>query len=155
LHPSAYFQEIPKGTTTLDSEIALQNNAIELVVDLDGKQIIETETGLSFVVHRVSQLVEIGSDAGKMGIYLGRYPSFDPDAALKEGAKAIPDQVKILGQTPIWIVDESDGRRKQSTLLEVLPGTTELKCHIFISGTPEQAEALVSIARSLRIRPKP
>ena len=150
LKPGLYFQEVPNGTTSLDSQIALQNDAIELVIDLDGHYYVERETGLSFVVHRISQLVEIGSDGGEMGIYLGRYPSFNPAAELERGGKAIPDQAQILGQTPTWIVYDSDRLRKQSTLLNVLPGTTALKCHLFILGTPEQVKSLVDISHSLR-----
>jgi hypothetical protein len=155
LEPGVYFDEIPKGTISLNSEVALRNNEIELVIDLDGKYTVDTETGITFVVHRVSRLVEFGSDAGEMGIYLGRYPNFNPDAELKRGAKMLPDQVKILGKTPTWIAYDVDGWRKQSTLIEILSGTTALKCHLFISGTPEQVEEMVGLARTLRIRPKP
>jgi hypothetical protein len=154
LAPGLHFQGVPRGTASLNSEIAFGNGQIELVIDLDGKYAVDTETGLSFVVHRITELVEMGSDGGEMGIYLGRYPHFNREASLKQGARAMRDQESILGQIPEWLVHDGDNSRKQSTLIEVSSGGTDLKCHLFISGTPEQVDALVRLAHTLRIRSK-
>jgi hypothetical protein len=144
--------EIPAGTTVLDSQGALGEGQ-ELVVDLDGKYVIETEAGIDFVVNRINQLVDVDTDGGQMGFYLGDYPQFNREAELKNGASVVSDPEKIFGQTPEWLVRSRGDLKKQSTLLDVLPGSG-LKCHLFITGTAEQVEALVKVARSLRIRPK-
>jgi hypothetical protein len=144
--------EIPAGTTVLDSQGALGDEQ-EMVVDLDGKYVIETEAGIDFVVNRISQLVEIDTDGGQMGFYLGDYPQFNREAELKSGASIVSDPEKIFGRTPEWLVRNRGNLKKQSTVLDVRPGSG-LKCHLFITGTPQQVDALVKVAHSLRLRPK-
>jgi hypothetical protein len=144
--------EIPTGTTVLDSQNELGDKQ-EIVVDLDGKYIVETEAGIDFVVNRINQLVDVDADGGQMGFYLGDYPQFNREGELKNGASVVPDPEKIFGQTPEWLVRSHGNATKQSTLLDVLAGSG-LKCHLFITGTPEQVEALVKVAHTLRIRPK-
>jgi hypothetical protein len=144
--------EIPAGTIVLDSHGALGERQ-EMVVDLDGKYMVETEAGIDFVVNRIDELVAVDADGGQMGFYLGDHPQFNREAELKNGASVVSDPEKIFGQTPEWLVRSHDNWKKQSTLLDVLPDSG-LKCHLFISGTPEQVEALVKVAHSLRIRPK-
>jgi hypothetical protein len=52
------------------------------------------------------------------------------------------------------MVRDHAGRRTQTTLIRVVPGTSGLKCHLFISGTPGQVDALVGMARTLRVQPR-
>jgi hypothetical protein len=153
LAPGPHFQGIPKETTSLNSQIALSDD-LELVIDLDGKYAVDTEMGHDFVVHRITELVEMNLDGSEMGIYLGRYPHFNRAAELQNGAKVVPDQESVLGQALEWIVRDSGNFRKQSALINVLSGNTTLKCHLFISGTPEKVDALVRLSHTLRIRPK-
>jgi len=123
------------------------------VIDLDGRHSLSTEAGPDFVVHRISQ-VELGTDGGEMGIYMGRYPDFNAAAERASGARRLEDEASILGTRPTWMVRDHAGRRLQTTLIEVRPGTSELRCHLFISGTPEEVESLVRLARTLRMQPR-
>jgi hypothetical protein len=155
LKPGPHLGAIPGGPTRLGRRIARRNGEAELVIDLDGRHWLSTEAGPDFVVHRISQLVEFGTDGGEMGICMGRYPDFNAAAERASGARRLEDTASILGTRPTWMVRDQAGRRLQTTLITVQPGTSELLCHLFISGTPEQVESLVRLARTLRVRARP
>lgn len=154
LRPGTNVQDIPNGMASLESQEALNDDEIELVINLDGKHALTTERGHDFVVHRISTLVEFGSRSGELGIYVGRHPQFDRKAEIKNGSKAIADQIEILGKRPTWYVREDEGWRSQTTLIQFVAGTTQLKAHLFISGTAQQVDTLVGLARTLRVRSK-
>lgn len=155
LHPGKNASTLPTGITTLDSDIALQNGDIELVVTLNGEHQISTQPGMSFVVHKITSLAVLGERKGQMGIYIGRYPSFDEEREILNGAKRFEDNERVLGQKPVWLVNRGEEWHEQDTLINVISGTSNLKVHIFISGPPKEVESLVAIAHTLKLRPKP
>jgi hypothetical protein len=144
LKPGAGLDPIPRGPTRLG----------ELLIDLDGRHSVSSERGHDFAVHRVTRLVEHGTHGGEMGIYMGWHPIFDAAAERAGGARRLVDTARILGTRPTWMVRDHAGRRTQTTLIRVVPGTSGLKCHLFISGTPGQVDALVGMARTLRVQPR-
>jgi hypothetical protein len=154
LKPGMLFPEIPKGETRLNSEFVSTNRALELVMQFDGKHVFTTDTGADYVVFRIYPLVEYGSGTGQLGIYFGSHSQFSSEEEINKGGKSEPDLIPILGKIPTWIVRDEDDRRQQSTLIELPNESLPWECQIFISGTVEQIEAMVGLARTLRFRPR-
>lgn len=154
LHPGKKGSTLPNDIVVLDSEIVLGKGDSELVVTLGGKHQLSRRLGVDFVVHDITSLAPLGENSAHMGIYLGHHPSFDEAHEIRNGAIRSEGDQTVLGEKPVWLVRQSEDSLEQDLLMDLMPGETDLKLHIYLSGPTDEVKDLVKIAHTLELRSK-
>lgn len=103
---------------------------------------LTAQRGPDFTVFQLMPLLPLGEPAGRLGMYFGRHPDFEPNPAAQKL------NATILGKPATWHRSNEDGEIGQEALLE--PGRG-LAIHLFLAApNVAAADELARLAASLK-----
>ena len=116
---------------------------ISMVVPKD--TVSTMQAGPDFLVHRLTALGRLGSDAGSMLIYIGGHPGYEPGAKKGKGL--------MFGKEVEWrSLGREEGEGLQTLSKLPIPGNRNLNAHIVIRAPNDsQLQALREAAGSLKL----
>jgi hypothetical protein len=111
-------------------------------VQLPPSYSLAAQRGPDFTVFQVMPILPLGQAAGRLGLYFGHHPDFEPDP----GAQKL--NATILGRAVTWHRTKEHGEVGQEALLKE---PHELAIHLFLAAPSEaNADELARLATSLK-----
>ena len=103
------------------------------------------EMNIDFLIYRVIVLGPLGSDSGRLGMYIGNHPSFQPGKSVGKGT--------LFGKQVEWYLD-GKGNLEALCVIPNIDGNVlgRTKSHIWIyAPSNSQREALKRVAESIKL----
>jgi hypothetical protein len=128
----------------------------EILATVPDGYVATMQSGVDFLVHRLTKLTRLGAPQCRLGLYLGEYPSFNPErnAAVKQFKKS---QATLLGHQVEWYQSSQKFEFGEVISTQALVPIHDASgkpfyAHFFLdSGSLEEAEELKQIASSLKL----